>query len=281
MFGTTGFPYNWPDFALREVWITTEEAPEQPPRLSIVIPAYNEERRLPLTLERLYAYLQHQSYTWEILVVSNGSTDGTGRVVQEAARAIPGLTLVSIAERGKGLASKHGALRSTGDLVFLCDADLSMPPVAIGSFLAAMDSADVVIGSREAPGSHRYHEPWHRHFMGRVFNRFVRAFAVDGISDTQCGFKMFTRLAARDLFGRQTVVGFGFDVELLYLARKRGYALKELPIDWYFDTDTRVRPGIDSLRMLGEVAYVLLSDALGHYRARETTPGTRREDIAR
>lgn len=200
-------------------------------------------------------------------------------MVRCAAERIPHLELVSVRYRGKGLASKDGALRSRGEIIFLCDADLSMPPEDLAAFLTALESTDVVIGSREAPGAHRYHEPWHRHLMGRVFNWVVRILAVRGISDTQCGFKAFRRDAARDLFGRQALVGFGFDVEILYLARKSGYTIKELPIDWYFDADTRVRPGTDSLRMLGEVIFILLANALGQYHHRIGSPGTRREDI--
>lgn len=265
---------------MRESPINRTSGLRKRPLLSIVIPAYNEEKRLPKTLKRLQAYLGQQPYASEIIVVSNGCTDETDAVVREAAQTIPELQLVTVRERGKGLASKDGALRSHGQVIFLCDADLSMPPESIGTFLAELENADVVAGSREAPGAHRYGEPWHRHLMGRVFNRLVQIFAVPGMQDTQCGFKAFTRAAARDLFGKQMLVGFGFDVELLYLAQKSGYRIKELPIEWYFDADTRVRPGIDSLRMMAEVAHIRLSDALGHYRAREASPGTRREDIA-
>ena len=211
--------------------------------------------------------------------MSNGCTDDTDGVVRRAACNIPNLELISVPERGKGLASKDGALRSRGEVVFLCDADLSMPPEELAAFLTALESADVIAGSREAPGAHRYDEPWYRHVIGRGFNYLVRLLAVPGIQDTQCGFKAFRRNVARHLFGKQMLVGFGFDVELLFLARKFGYAIRELPIDWYFDADTRVRPGIDSLRMLGEVLYIRLGDALGQYRARDASPGTRREDI--
>ncbi|MBV9278992.1 MAG: glycosyltransferase family 2 protein [Chloroflexi bacterium] len=261
--------------------MTERPAGDESPYLSIVIPAYNEERRLPATLQRLHAYLCQRPYTWEIHVVSNGCTDDTDGVVRRAQARIPNLHLTSVRERGKGLACKDGALRSRGQVIFLCDADLSMPPEELAGFIAMLDSADVVVGSREAPGAHRYREPWVRHLMGRGFNWLVRLLLVPGIRDTQCGFKAFRRAAARELFGKQAVVGWGFDVELLFLARKRGCAVRELPIDWYFDADTRVRPGVDSLRMVGEVILVRLADALGVYRSRAATPGTRREDIAR
>jgi dolichyl-phosphate beta-glucosyltransferase len=228
----------------------------------------------------LHAYLQGQSYTWEIIVVSNGSTDDTEGVVRRATERVPNLKLLTLRQRGKGVASKHGALRSRGEIIFLCDADLSMPPESIADFLTEIEHVDVVVGSREAPGARRFDEPWHRHLMGRVFNLLVQWLAVPGIRDTQCGFKAFRRKPARDLFGRQTLIGFGFDVELLFLARRRGYTMKELPIDWYFDADTRVRPGADSLRMVAEVLHMRMGDALGHYQAREAAPGIRREDIA-
>lgn len=201
--------------------------------------------------------------------MSNGSTDETDRVTRTAQESMPQLRLVSIPERGKGIAAKTGALASRGAVVFLCDADLSMPAEQLDRFLERMPAVDVVAGSREAPGSQRYGEPWHRHLMGRLFNRLVQIVAVPGINDTQCGFKAFSRAAADDLFARQTVSGFGFDVELLYLARKFGYSVEELPIDWYFDSDTRVRPGIDSLDMFREVLLVRWRDVLGHYSPRE------------
>lgn len=266
------FAYNWPNCKPWEGRISRVPGRDKAPYLSIVIPAYNEARRLPVTLNRLHQYLCAQSYLWEIIVVANGCTDDTEDVVRRAALAIPDLRLLSLRERGKGIASKHGALASQGDIIFLCDADLSMPPDNLARFLALAGTVDVIVGSREAPGAHRYHEPWHRHLMGRVFNGLVQWLAVPGIEDTQCGFKAFRRRAAYRLFPHQTLSGFGFDVELLYLARKLGYSVQELPIEWYFDADTRVRPGVDSLAMLGEVFMVRLRDVLGRYGAPLPTP---------
>lgn len=266
---------------MRGVPISNETALQQSPYLSIVIPAYNEERRLPPTLERLHAYLKEQSYSWEVIVVGNGCTDRTDAVVQHAALSIPNLHLVSLEKRGKGVAVKTGALESRGEVVFLCDADLSMPPEELAAFLDAVTSVDVVVGSREAPGAHRYHEPWIRHFMGRVFNRLVKLLAVPGIEDTQCGFKAFRRRAALDVFSQQVLTGFGFDVEVLYLARKYGYTMRELPIDWYFDPDTRVRPGVDSINMVGEVLKMLLRAGLGRYRLPVVAAGATGDDRAR
>jgi dolichyl-phosphate beta-glucosyltransferase len=245
-----------------------------------VIPAYNESRRILPTLHRLHDYLSAQPYTWEIIVVSNGSTDNTEAVVRQAARDIPHLRLIPLTERGKGIASRHGALETTGDVVFLCDADLSMPPENLAGFLDLMQTADVIAGSREGPGANRFHEPWHRHFMGRVFNRIVQLLAVRGINDTQCGFKAFSRRAADDLFRQQTLKGFAFDVELLYLAQRAGYTVRELPIDWYFDPDTRVRPGVDTLNMLGELVMIRLRSARGLYLRPLERGSMKGEDVA-
>jgi dolichyl-phosphate beta-glucosyltransferase len=216
-------------------------------------------------LERLHAYLATQPYSWEIIVVSNASRDGTEDVVRSYAQQIPGLQLISLAGRGKGLAVRAGAIRSWGEVVFICDADLSMPPETLARFTHAIETADVVVGSREAPGARRFHEPARRHVMGRVFNFLVRSLAVPGIADTQAGFKAFRREAADHLFGQQFVTGWGFDVELLYLARKFGYRISEIPIDWYFDADSRVRPGVDTLNMVTEVLMIRLRDLLRRY----------------
>jgi dolichyl-phosphate beta-glucosyltransferase len=224
----------------------------------------------------LHEYLRQQSYRWEIIVVSNGSTDGTEAVVNEACAGIPSLELITLRQRGKGLASRFGALRSKGEIVFLCDADLSMPPETLARFIEAIQDADVVAGSREAPGARRYDEPGYRHVMGRVFNTLVRVLAVPGISDTQCGFKAFRRDAADELFDRQMITGFGFDVELLYLARKYGYRVAELGIEWYFNTDTRVRAGADTLNMVGELLMIRYRDLIGRYRRTLPTPEGRR-----
>lgn len=231
----------------------------------MVIPAYNEERRLPLTLRRLSTYLKVQPYTWDITVVSNGSTDDTDGVVRRLREEVPHLSLLSIPERGKGGAMRAGALAAQGSVVFLCDADLSMPPEELAGFLTALEQGDIVIGSREAPGARRYGEPRYRHLMGRVFNQLVRWLAIPDVQDSQCGFKAFRAEAARALFSRQIARGFAADVEVLYLARRFGYAYQELPIDWHFDADSRVRPGIDSVGMLLEVVSLRLRAARGKY----------------
>jgi dolichyl-phosphate beta-glucosyltransferase len=262
-----------------EVPIAGSAGSEVTPHLSIVIPAYNEEHRLASTLRRLHEYLSAQDYSSEIVVVSNGSTDDSAGLVRGMARDVPNLRVIDIPERGKGIASRTGALQSRGDIVFLCDADLSMPPQSLAKFLEAIERADVVAGSREAFGSRRFEEPWHRHVMGRVFNRLVKTIAVKGIEDTQCGFKAIRRQAAHDLFAEQRLNGFAFDVELLYLARKYGYRIEELGIEWHFNGDSRVRPGIDTLGMVKELLMIRMRDACGVYRACATSAAPGRGDI--
>jgi len=237
--------------------------------------------RLPATLYRLRSYLADQAYSSEIIVVSNGSSDGTDEVVRSTIPDMPGLQLITLAGKGKGMAVRAGAVRSWGDIVFICDADLSMPPETLPQFMEAIESTDIVIGSREAPGARRFHEPWQRHLMGRIFNYLVRLLAVRGLADTQCGFKAFRREAADDLFGRQFVTGWAFDVELLYLARKFKYSIVEIPIDWYFDTDSRVKRGVDTLNMVGEVMMIRWRSLLGRYSSSRLPATERERDLGR
>ncbi|MBN1317383.1 MAG: glycosyltransferase family 2 protein [Anaerolineales bacterium] len=228
--------------------------------LSIIIPAHNEENRLPESLDKINAFLSQQTYTCEIIVVENGSSDDTIGVVERFAAEKPYIKLIVVDTRGKGLAVKSGMLAAQGDFRFICDTDLSMPIEEIAKFLPAdrgagtcLESFDVAIGSREAFGAVRYDEPWHRHFMGRVLNAIIKIFAVRGFEDTQCGFKMFSRAAAEDLFRVQTLSGIGFDIELLFVAKKRGYTILEIPINWYFNPDSRMRLVRDSLTALLEI----------------------------
>lgn len=239
------------------------------PRLSIVIPAYNEERRLPGCLERLHDYVGGLDRDVEIVVAENGSDDRTPQIVEEYQRRMPCLRLVRVARAGKGGAVRAGMLAGSGDHLMFCDVDFSMPIEEIAKFMALLDvGAPIVIASRELATSQRFDEPARRHLMGRVFNRVVQAIVVHGIDDTQCGFKAFQRPVARDLFSLQRTIGFGFDVEILYLARKRGYRVQQLAIDWYYDADSRVRNGFDSVAMFGEVLRIRLYALLGAYRRR-------------
>ncbi|RME87032.1 MAG: glycosyltransferase family 2 protein [Anaerolineae bacterium] len=220
------------------------------PFLSIIIPAHNEEHRLPHTLEQVFAFLTRQTYPSEVLVVENGSRDGTLAVAQRFARRHKGLRVFHEEKAGKGLAVRRGILEARGEYRFLCDADLSMPIEELPRFLPpALPEAEIVIASREAPGAVRYNEPFHRHLTGRVFNLIIRLLVLPGLQDTQCGFKCFRADVAEDIFPRQTLTGWAFDVEVLAIARLRGYRIVELPIPWYFNAESKVSVVRDSWRM--------------------------------
>lgn len=236
------------------------------PQLSVVIPAYNEQARLPATLAAIEGFLARSGVTHEILVVDDGSVDETAAVVCAAAERNPRIRLLKNPHRGKGYAVRTGALEARGRVVLFCDADLSTPVEELTRFPKLLDGrCPVVIASREGLGARRIGEPTYRHVMGRLFNLVVRLLAVPSIQDTQAGFKAFTRPVARDLFGRQTIDGFGFDVELLYLARKRGYGILEVPVHWEHRGSSRVDPVRDALRMLRDVLRVRWNDRLGRY----------------
>jgi len=217
--------------------------------LSIVIPAHNEEHRLLPTLGRIAAFLNAQPYKSEVLVVENGSSDRTFEVASEFARTWDRLRVVREARRGKGLAVRSGMRQAAGQYRFLCDADLSMPIEELAFFLPPKQADfDVAIATRESPQA-RVIEPLRRRMVGRVFNRLVRLLVLRGIRDTQCGFKCFTARAAEIIFPRQRLEGLTFDVEALYIARRHGLRIVEVPITWRYDADSRVRMGSDSLRM--------------------------------
>lgn len=227
---------------------------DQRPLLSIVIPAHNEEHRLPPSLAKIDAFLKTQLYTAEVIVVENGSTDRTVEVANEFAREHPYVRVIIAAVRGKGLAVKEGMLAARGEYRFICDADLSMPIEEVTRFLPPhVDGCDVIIATREGKGARRVGEPEYRHLIGRINNLIIKLTAVRGFEDTQCGFKMFTSQAAEDLFGVQQMTGIGFDIELLFVAKKRGYKIREVPITWYFDPDSRMRLVGDSLKLLLEI----------------------------
>lgn len=193
--------------------------------------------------------------------MDDGSGDNTADVVTGFSEVHPMVKLKKNPHRGKGYAVKSGMLHVTGSYRFLCDADLSMPIDEIEKFLPPnMNGFDVVIGSREAEGAHRYNEPGYRHLMGRVFNLLVKAIAVRGINDTQCGFKCFTRSAAETLFSLQTMDGFGFDVEILFVAQKHRLKLAEIPIEWYHVANSKVSPLSDTVRMFREAVSVRWND---------------------
>jgi glycosyltransferase involved in cell wall biosynthesis len=236
------------------------------PFLSIIIPAHNEENRLPGTLEQVFNFLSKQSYTAEVVVVENGSRDRTFEIAQEFAKQHENLRVVQNEARGKGWAIQRGVKEASGDYLFLCDADLSMPIEEINKFVPPqLDHVDVAIASREAPGAVRYKEPVYRHITGRVFNTLIRLLVLPGLQDTQCGFKCIRAEVARDIFPYQTLTGWAFDVELLYIARRRGYQLVEVPIDWYFNADSKISVVRDSLRMFLDLLQIRRNARCGLY----------------
>jgi dolichyl-phosphate beta-glucosyltransferase len=236
------------------------------PALSLVIPAYNEQARLPYTLSEIEAYVRREHVDCEVIVVDNGSHDATSAVVQQAFVTFPGLRLLRTDARGKGRAVRTGVLAARGEVVLFADADLSWSVEDLARFLALVDEANpIVIGSREGQGARRIGEPGYRHIMGRIFNGVVKALAVPGIEDSQCGFKAFRAEAARAVFSRQRLNGFGFDVEVLYLARRLGFAIQVVPLRWEHKESSRVAPIRDALGMLSDVLRVRLNDWRGVY----------------
>jgi len=239
----------------------------KPPFLSIVIPARNEEVRLPRSLERVFGFLGEQDFTAEVLVVENASSDRTLESAQELAHQYPTLRVLHEDFPGKGRAVRRGMLEAGGEYRFIADADLSMPVEQIVRFLPPACKADIAIASREAPGAVRYNEPYYRHLTGRVFNLLIRTLILPGLQDTQCGFKCFHAPAAEVLFNLQTLTGWSFDVELLAIARRRGYSITEIGVPWYYDAGTKVNVLRHSWRMFLDLLTIRRNLRQGKYDA--------------
>jgi glycosyltransferase involved in cell wall biosynthesis len=233
--------------------------------LSLIIPAYNEEDRLPGTLSEITRHLSSMELEYEVLVVDDGSTDATTRVVNEVNGRDPAVRLLKTPHRGKGFAIRHGMLAARGERLAFVDADLPMPVADITRLAGQLENHSVVIASREGPGAERIDEPYIRHVMGRGFNTVVRLLAGLDFQDTQCGLKCFTAESARAVFTRQTINGFGFDVEILFIAQRLGYPIGEVPIAWRHVPASRVDPVRDTVRMLADVARVRWNDWRGAY----------------
>ncbi|MBX3069630.1 MAG: glycosyltransferase family 2 protein [Thermomicrobiales bacterium] len=246
------------------------------PSLSVVIPTYNESARIDGTIEAVLAYLDAQPYESELLIVNDGSTDDTSSRAHSWETRSSRIRVIDIPHAGKAAAVRRGVGAARNDLVVFTDADLATPITFLEPFRAAIaEGFDIVIGSREGAGADRIGEPQLRHVMGRVFNGIVRVLLLPGIQDTQCGFKMFTKQAARDLFrssrlyaGEAETTGArvtAFDVELLVIARRRRYAIKVIPVKWTFGENSKVSPVNDTVTNLTDVLKVKLNDLRGLY----------------
>lgn len=234
--------------------------------VSIIIPAHNEETRLPHTLEQVLAFLKEQDYTSEVLVVENGSSDRTFEIADEYARQHSNLCVLRETERGKGLAVRRGMLEARGEYRFMCDADLSMSIDQINHFIPpAFENVDIAIGSREAAGAVRYDEPFYRHLGGRAINLAIRLLILPGLQDTQCGFKCFRAAAAEQVFRRQTLPGWSFDIELLYIAQRLNMKVREIPIHWRFNAETKLSAVQDALRMVRDIFIIHRNARRGDY----------------
>ncbi len=224
-------------------------APAGSRTMTVVLPAYNEAKRIGPALDELFAYLRPRPAdvpATNVLVVDDGSTDGTAELVRARPEAVDGLlNLMTVPHAGKGAAVRAGMLAAVGDLVVFADADMATPPSELPKLLAALQSADVALGSRIQPdGSDmRATQPAYRRALGALFHLLASIWVVGDVKDTQCGFKGFTREAAQDLFARQLVTSIVFDVELIHLARRRGYEIAVVPIRWEDVRGSRMRPG--------------------------------------
>ena len=221
---------------------------------------------MPHALEQIYSFLQVQNYTAEVLVVENGSSDRTYEIALELSKQYIDLRVLREEQPGKGNAIRRGMLKARGEYRFMCDTDLSMPIEELVKFTPAnATQLDIAIGSREASGAVRYDEPVYRHLGGRLINLAIRMLILPGLQDTQCGFKCFRADVAEDIFPYQIIPSWAFDIEILYIARKRGYQITEVPIHWYFDPETKLRAIKDAILMLRDIFLIHLNNLRGLY----------------
>lgn len=235
---------------------------------SIVIPAFNEERRLDRTLEQVIAFVQQERWKAEIVIVNDGSSDATAEIVRRFARSNSNIKLVeNPGNRGKGFAVRNGMLNASGDVLLFTDADLSAPIEEAPKLIEALrNGADVAIGSRWLnPSLQTQRQSVLRQVLGRVYNVLMRGILGMKFRDTQCGFKAFTRSAAHKVFPGQTIEGWGFDPEVLYLAKRSGLRVDEVPVRWGHDTGTRIHPFRDGWQMLLDMVSIRWSALRGVY----------------
>jgi glycosyltransferase involved in cell wall biosynthesis len=236
------------------------------PFLSLIFPAHNEEERLPQTLEVVDRFLKQQPYTAEVIVVENGSSDRTLELANEYRSRMPALKVLHEDGRGKGLAIRRGMLEACGEYRFFLDVDLSMPVEQVNRFLPPeLPEVQIAIASREGKGAERFNEPAYRHWIGRGFNALVRLMALPRLHDSQCGFKCFRGDIADVLFPMQTIMGWTFDVEILYIALMKGYRVTEIPIPWYHNPKSKVRVWRDSIQMARDLLSIRRNARRGLY----------------
>ncbi len=257
--------------------VNGESAIPAGPSLSLIVPAYNEAARIGSTLAEAIAYLASQRYQSELIVVDDGSVDGTAEIARQVLAAHPTARVLSIPHGGKAAALRAGMLAATMEQVAFTDADLATPLSYLAELRAAVDrGCDVAIGSREGVGARRVGEPVYRHLMGRVFNRLVQLLLLPRIDDTQCGFKLFRREAARQILRRARLYAepgaaiagprvTAFDVELLVVARRLGYQICPVPVVWTYGTQSKVQPARDTWNNLRDVLLVRVNAWRGRY----------------
>lgn len=253
----------------------------KPPEISVIVPTYNEEKRgIKKNLAVVVDFLESESYDYELIVADDGSTDNTIGVAEEFARGKERVKILKLSHRGKGATVRDGMLSAQGKYLLFSDADLATPIEELRRLLnwVKEQGFDIAIASREGIGARRENEPWYRHFLGRGFNFLVKLIALRGIEDTQCGFKLFKAAVAKDILKRLKIYGAeetaelrhpylgAFDVEILFLAKKLGYKIKEVPVAWHYAATQKLDPLKDSLRMARDVLLVRLNDLRGRYR---------------
>jgi len=235
--------------------------------LSVIIPAYNESQRIKSTLIQISEYLDQCGFTYEIIVSDDGSSDNTKAQVELVAQSNPKIKLLALTHKGKGWAIRNALKYAEGTYRFICDADLSMPINYLERFLPPnIEHSDIIIGSREIKGARRIGEPLSRHIMGRMYNLLIRLIFCMNISDTQCGFKCFKWESVESIFSKQSINGFAFDMEILFLAKKSDLIITEIGIDWYYKDLSKVRPGIDPILMALDLIKIRWRYLTGKYK---------------
>ena len=239
------------------------------PFLSLILPAHNEAERLPVSLKLVRDFINRQTYESEVLVIENASTDDTAKVVEGYQASFPQLKMIRLEQGGKGNAIRAGMLAARGTYRFMADVDFSMPVEEISKFLPPnLAQTQVAIASREQADSKRIAEPFYRHVIGRVFNGLVRLLVLPGLQDTQCGFKCFSAEAAEQIFPKQTLNGWSFDVEVLTIARELGFEVLEVPITWTYQPGSRMSILSDSWQMFKDLLLIRSRKRKGLYRGK-------------